>query len=256
MKCYGVSDVGMKRLVNQDSFVSKTVADGCVVSVVCDGMGGAAGGGIASSIAKDIFTTELCKELKSYISSGYKDGAPPTIVPRIIRRACASANSFTYELSKRDPALKGMGTTLVSAVLLLEKIYICNIGDSRAYGFSQSGFRQLTKDHSVVQELVDSGKMTLEEAMLSENKNIITRAVGVEKTVKCDIFQFASEDFDYLMLCTDGLTNYLSGDDMHKILYQPSEMLSFERKVRCLIDLANDRGGKDNVTAFLIDLKG
>ena len=252
MKSYGITDVGKVRKVNQDNYGTRKIGEKTFIAVVCDGMGGAAGGGIASSIAKDVYLTELEKNLKAFLDSDRREGAPTTVIPRMMRQAVSACNDFTFELSKGDPALHGMGTTLVSAVISEGKYYICNVGDSRAYAFSDKEAFQITKDHSVVQEMIDRGKLTDMEARTSEKKNIITRAVGVEDKVLADTFVFNLRNTDYILLCTDGLSNYLSDEDMAKILYQPDELLGFERKVQCLIDLANNRGGKDNVTAYLI----
>lgn len=249
----GKTDVGRTRLVNQDSFVGMPL-EGGYLAVVCDGMGGAAGGGIASSIAKDIFTTEFTKAFQNYCSSGYEDGAPATIIPRLMREAMKTCNKFTNDLSNGDPGLKGMGTTLVCALVYCKKLYVCNVGDSRAYTCFDGKVCQITKDHSYVQELIDKGRMTEEEARKNEQKNIITRAVGVEKKVKADTFVIdLTSDNGYILLCTDGLSNYLSSDDIATILTQPDEMMGFERKVQVLVDLANRRGGTDNITAYLID---
>ena len=252
MKGFGLSDVGKKRLVNQDSFYGKELSDDCFYAVVCDGMGGAAGGGVASSIAKDVYCTELEKRLKLYFET--KEGSAATVLPRMMRESVQVCNSFTYELSEGDRSLKGMGTTLVSALVYKSQIFLCNVGDSRAYGFSEQKSVQLTKDHSFVQELIDCGKMTEKEAKKSTQKNIITRAIGVGKTVKPDSFVFERKDFRYLMLCTDGLSNDLEKKDLHRILFEPEEILSFEKKVQFMVSLANERSGKDNITAYLIAL--
>lgn len=254
MKCYALTDVGRERSNNQDSFAYKTVGDS-LVCVVCDGMGGAAGGGIASTIAKDIYMSELQKKLREYSEHEDTEGAPETIVPRLMREAVTASNSFTYTLSVGDPSLKGMGTTLVSVVLYKDKLYFCNVGDSRAYGFFDGTPVQITKDHSYVQELIDRGRISEIDAASDPQRNIITRAIGVEDTVRADTFVMSMRSAEYVLLCTDGLSNYLSGEDMKKIIYQPSELLSFERKVQCLVDLANSRGGADNITALLIGLR-
>ena len=180
MKGFGLSDVGKKRLVNQDSFYGKELSDDCFYAVVCDGMGGAAGGGVASSIAKDVYCTELEKRLKLYFET--KEGSAATVLPRMMRESVQVCNSFTYELSEGDRSLKGMGTTLVSALVYKSQIFLCNVGDSRAYGFSEKKSVQLTKDHSFVQELIDCGKMTEKEAKKSTQKKksffFLLRLVG------------------------------------------------------------------------------
>ena len=255
MKGFGITDQGLVRSNNQDSFSSKMIGKDCLLAVVCDGMGGAAGGSIASSIAKDVYASEFEKFLNGYFSSDKKEGAEVVAIPRAMRASIASSNKFTHELSVGDKSLHGMGTTLVSALVCGKKIYVCNVGDSRAYAFYNDRSVQITKDHSYVQQLVDSGRLTEKEARSSEQKNIITRAIGVEDEVSADTFILdVKSDLRYILLCTDGLSNYITGEEMHRILFQPEDMLGFERKVRFLVELANKRGGKDNITVYLIDL--
>lgn len=254
MKWNGITDVGRKRLVNQDSYALIRMKCGCSVAIVCDGMGGAAGGGIASSIAKDVFLAEIEKLSEEYIASGFEAGAPGVIFPRLLGEAVQAANRFTYDLSVGDPGLKGMGTTLVCALIYKDRIYVCNVGDSRLYAFSKGKAKQITKDHSYVQELLDSGMINQRQAKESYRKNIITRAVGVSEKILADTFVLNTEDWDYILLCTDGLSNLVSATELQTILYQPEDSMSFERKNRCMVDLANDLGGDDNITSCLIDL--
>lgn len=258
MNGFGKTDVGRKRLVNQDTFSACKMTNGCFVAVVCDGMGGAAGGGIASSIAKDIFLTELEKLLDAYIASPSLEGAPGIVIPRILRKAVSACNSFTYELSVRDPGLHGMGTTLVAALVYQNVLYACNVGDSRLYCFFDEQAQQITKDHSYVQALVDSGRISSKEARTSDRKNIITKAIGVSESVEADSFAVPLEQGkeQYFLLCSDGLSNLLDENDMKKIIFQPGELLSVEKKVECLIELANERGGNDNITAYLMYSNG
>jgi protein phosphatase len=258
MNGYGRTDVGRKRSVNQDTFSAFKMKNGCFIAVVCDGMGGAAGGSIASSIAKDIFLTELEKLLDAYMNAPSTEGAPGVAIPRILRKAVSLCNAFTHELSQRDPGLRGMGTTLVAALIYDNVLYACNVGDSRLYLLSKDGVVQITKDHSYVQALVDSGKLTASEARTNDRKNIITKAIGIEEDVEADSFAVPLEEEkeQYFLLCSDGLSNLLEERDLYKIVLQPKELLSIEKKVDCLIELANERGGNDNITAYLIDSKG
>ncbi len=258
MNGYGKTDVGRKRLVNQDTFSAVSYDNDCFVAIVCDGMGGAAGGGIASAIAKDIFLTELEKMLDSYFAFPESQGAPQVVLPRILRNAVSSCNSFTYDLATRDPSLHGMGTTLVAALVYNDVLYACNVGDSRLYGFTNNGaVRQITKDHSYVQALVDSGRISADDAKNNARKNIITRAIGIDQTVEPDVFVVDKEEnMRYFLLCSDGLSNLLEEKDLTQIVFQPHELLSLEKKVECLVELANERGGNDNITAYLLDLKG
>ncbi len=252
MRGYGITDVGRKRLVNQDSFSALQLRNDCFIAVICDGMGGVAGGGIASSIAKDVFLTELQEMLDSYFSSEVRDREPAEAFPRLLCEAVSKSNSFTYGLSVRDPGLKGMGTTLVAVLVYKDRFYVCNVGDSRLYALKDRKVTQVTKDHSYVQELLDSGRINARQARESLRKNIITRAVGVDEKIAVDTFVVPVSEADYILLCSDGLSNHLESSDLKKIIL--SDVLGLEKKVKTLVDLANERGGSDNITAYLIDL--
>ena len=147
-----------------------------------------------------------------------------------------------------------MGTTLVAALIYENVLYACNVGDSRLYSFTEEFVRQITKDHSYVQQLVDSGRITVSQARSNAQKNIITKAIGVEEQVEADSFAVPLDrgTKQYFLLCSDGLSNLLDEKDMKKIIFQPEELLSLEKKVECLVGLANERGGNDNITAYLI----
>ena len=254
MKYYGKTDVGKKRSVNQDTFGVKQLSEDILVAVVCDGMGGASGGGIASSIASDIYLSELTKNVAKY-ACGNMSTEASVEMPRLLRRSVTAANSFLNALSKRDSSLSGMGTTLVSALFYEGTLYACNIGDSRMYHITANGIEQVTRDHSYVQYLVDSGKMTPEDAKKSKNKNIITRAIGIEARVEADVFRVPvkNKESEYFLLCTDGLSNLLDDSEILSILqskvYMYDELVV---KVNMLIEAANQRGGNDNITALLI----
>ena len=254
MKYYGKTDVGRKRSVNQDTFSIKQLSDDILVAVVCDGMGGVSGGGIASSIASDIYLSELTKNVAKYACN--IDRPEPSVeIPRLLRRSVTTANSFLNALSKRDTSLTGMGTTLVSALLFEGTLYACNIGDSRLYHISKDGIEQVTRDHSYVQYLVDTGKMTAADAKKSKKKNIITRAVGIDPQVEADIFRVQTDGSgdDYFLLCTDGLSNLLEDNEILTIIRSKVYMYDeLAVKASMLIEAANSRGGNDNITALLI----
>lgn len=265
MEYYGKTDVGRQRSVNQDTFGAKLLAEDVLAAVVCDGMGGASGGGIASSIALDIYLTELSKNMAKYLTS--KNKAEPSVeLPRLILRSVNTANGFLNAISKRDASLSGMGTTLVSALIMGGVLYACNIGDSRLYHISGDGIEQITKDHSYVQYLIDTGKLSAAEARKSSKKNIITRAVGIDPQVEADLFRVEfgkhakkgdgaeqESENEYFLLCTDGLSNLLEDSEILSILrnkiYMYDELVV---KVSMLIEAANGRGGNDNITALLI----
>lgn len=257
MLYFGKSDVGMKRSVNQDSFSTRQISPDTLVAVVCDGMGGTAGGGIASSIAMDIYQTEISKILCEMISESVDSVEAAVEIPRAIRECARKANDFLFKVSKRDNSLAGMGTTLVSALIFKDRVFVANIGDSRLYKISKTGIEQITHDHSLVQYLVDQGRMSIDEARESKNKNIITRAVGVSDDVECDVFKMnVNPDADeYFLLCTDGLTNSIDDEEIKDIVLDRT-LPDIKQKVEYLIDRANISGGADNITALIIKTEG
>lgn len=240
MIIFGSSNVGLVRLENQDSYVIDTFDNGVGFAVVCDGMGGASGGKIASITAVNSFS--------SVISGLHPDMSSDEIIG-VLDKAIKSANSEIYNKSSTDIALSGMGTTLVAAVVIQNKVYVLNIGDSRCYILSDDKIRRITRDHSAVQELVDQGMLTESQARNHPNKNIITRALGVDKSFDYDLFVENVRNGDIIMLCTDGVTNYV--DDLEI----PFEIINNSETVpQRLIDLANSRGGADNSTVVVINI--
>ncbi len=242
MRCVGRTDIGSKRINNQDTFRIE-MTDQNTLAVVCDGMGGANAGNVASSLAADVFFRSLHSTLKSIKAS-------PTSgdLRRMMVNALNEANRTVYELSSTDAQLEGMGTTLVAFLHPKGgKTAVINIGDSRLYTFSRrNGLAQVSRDHSFVQFLIDNGSITRDEARVHPNRNIILRAVGINETAEGDIF-FA-EGYDMLLLCTDGLTNILTEDEITLLL---CENLDIDVKCKKLIDLANSREAGDNITVVL-----
>ncbi len=240
MIIFGSSNVGLVRAENQDSYVLDTLDNGIGYAVVCDGMGGASGGKTASLTAVNNFS--------SVISDISLDMSSDDIVG-ILDKAIKSANAEIFSKSNLDKNLHGMGTTLVAAVVIHNKVYIVNIGDSRCYILSDDKIRRVTRDHSAVQELVDQGMLTESQARNHPNKNIITRALGVDRTVDYDLFVENVKKTDIILLCTDGVTNYV--DDLEI----PFEIIKNPETVpQRLIDLANSRGGSDNSTVVIINI--
>lgn len=239
---YGSSNVGLVRSENQDSYAIDTLKNGVCYAIVCDGMGGASGGKVASLTAVNSFA--------SAIEDISADSSHDSIV-LTLSNAIKSANVDVYKKSVDKKNLHGMGTTLVAAVIVDNKAYIVNIGDSRCYILSDDQIKRVTRDHSAVQELVDQGMLTETQARNHPNKNIITRAIGVDKSVDFDLFVEVLHDNDYILLCTDGITNYV--DDLEI----PFEIIKNPETVpQRLIDLANSRGGADNSTVVLIKYSG
>ncbi|MCD7919325.1 MAG: Stp1/IreP family PP2C-type Ser/Thr phosphatase [Clostridiales bacterium] len=235
MNIYGITDRGRVRTQNQDAFYEWT--DGTyAVLLVCDGMGGAKAGNVASTLAAQQFAEALAQ------SHGG--------VQERLRDALAQANEAVYTRSRQDAACQGMGTTLVAAFAGEGRAYFINVGDSRAYYLTPDGIRQVTRDHSLVAELVESGKLTEEEARSHPNRNVITRALGTAGDVIGDIFEVDLEEDSRLLLCSDGLSNLVTPEEMLQTA------LAEGRVADCcarLVALALERGAPDNVTVVMLD---
>lgn len=240
MKIVAKTDIGLKRESNQDSYAAGELSGSVAWAVVCDGMGGAAGGNLASSTAVQVISDR--------ITSLYRQNMSMNSIRNMLTSAITAANIKVYDMSKEDPELAGMGTTVVVAIVADSVVYIAHAGDSRAYMLSDGSLIQLTKDHSIVQEMVDHGKLTPDEAKLDPRKNIITRALGVDNELRID---FAAEDIgenDVLILCTDGLTNYVETQEIYELTADGNIDEYAER----LIDRANANGGGDNITVVTL----
>ena len=238
MKIASKSDIGMKRTTNQDSFSAGELHD-AAWAVVCDGMGGANAGDIASKTAVEI--------ISQYILNGYNPSMSFDDITRLINNAITSANLEVYALSQKDEQLRGMGTTAVVAVVRNTEAIICNVGDSRAY-LIDNELKQITRDHSVVQSLVESGELSPEEARVHPEKNVITRALGVEENVLTDGYCVELAENNKLLLCTDGLSNYADADSILRIVNDNA----LDKVTDLLIKEANLGGGRDNITAAVI----
>ena len=236
-----LTDVGRVRTNNEDA-VMVDATHGVVV--LADGMGGYNAGEVASALAVDLIAGELGRWLAE---------AAPVATPRDVRRAmeiCVdNANRAIFDAAHTHDAYTGMGTTLVMGVLRESVLVIGHVGDSRAYRWRDGVLEQLTRDHSLLQEQVDIGLITLEEAAASGNRNLVTRALGVEDTVLLDLQEVAVASGDLFLLCSDGLNDMLSDDDIAAMLGQPEPL---DERGRRLIDSANDRGGRDNVSVVLV----
>lgn len=249
MKFFGMTNVGMKRKVNQDSFLIKEY-DAGLLAVVCDGMGGASGGEEASSTATAAFSGYT--DISFAPENGDSKPVTEDGVRDVLLSAARAANNAVYAAAKENDELSGMGTTLVSAFVTGDKVYAVNIGDSRMYIIKDETITQITHDHSYVQYLVDIGKMTAAEAKASTNKNIITRAVGTEEAVETDFFTVdADMAGGHVLLCSDGLTNHITEED---IITCVTGAESPEIACTELIDRANKGGGSDNITAVIISM--
>ncbi|MBE6562155.1 MAG: Stp1/IreP family PP2C-type Ser/Thr phosphatase [Ruminococcaceae bacterium] len=251
----------MRRSTNQDSFNVKKYRCGAVLGVVCDGMGGASGGQVASRLAVEKFVETVDSMMKHLDRSSKMPGEYE--VAEVLLEGVYNANYEVYERAKEDPDLQGMGTTLVASLVIGNSIYTINVGDSRMYLADGDKIVQITHDHSYVQYLVDIGKMTAEEARNSMNKNIITRAVGTESDIEPDIYltEIKKEGIDFstgihILLCTDGLTNHVPPEEIYRMIREGESSMvdTTEELVRELVDAANQNGGSDNITAVLISV--
>lgn len=250
---FGVTDVGRRRDVNQDSFIIDQLSPDVLLAVVCDGMGGAAGGLEASSIACSVFADSVEGDLDKCADGGI--GLQANKAKRILQRGVVRANNAVMARAAEDPELEGMGTTLVAVLVLGDCVYAVNVGDSRLYLVSEERAEQITHDHSYVQFLVDIGKLSPEEARSSANKNIITRAVGTSRDTEADFFTVGAAPGSRLLLCSDGLTNMLSPDEIAKrFIGDTSDEETLAAVCRDLVDSANENGGNDNITAVIVSL--
>jgi len=239
VQVFAKTDKGKVRSINQDAFYINTLSDGAVLAVVCDGMGGASAGDIASKTAVEI--------ISQYVLNAYNSSMTSDDITRLIDNSISSANLEVFTLSQKDEQLKGMGTTAVVAVVREAQAIICNVGDSRAY-IVNDNLVQLTRDHSVVQSLVESGKLSPEEARVHPEKNVITRALGVEENVLSDSYCVDLSEKDKILLCTDGLSNYATQDSILRIVNDNA----LDKITDLLVKEANQNGGRDNITAAVI----
>lgn len=245
MRIFSKTDAGRMRSMNQDAFYTSLLPDGCAFAVVCDGMGGANAGNLASKIAVE--------SISGYVESSYRASMSDKAKSELLKNAVMSANIEIYDFSAKNENLSGMGTTVVTAIADANSAVICHVGDSRAY-LAGKELEQITKDHSVVQSLIESGRLTPQEAKVHPRKNVITRALGVEENVMPDSDIFEISEGDTIMLCTDGLTNFTDCSEIKNIF----DNYDISRVADVLTDKANENGGGDNITVVLIsnDQKG
>ncbi len=245
MEYFGKTDIGKVRKENQDDFAIREDSERrLVAAVVCDGMGGAKAGGLASNLGTKTFMDYLERHL---FGSTLKRPS----YSKIISTACAESNGIVYQYSCFDADYNGMGTTLVGALIRKDQAFIVNVGDSRAYLISKKSIQQITQDHSLVAEMVRRGEITEEQAKNHPRKNIITNALGIEGEIQSDVFHINLHKGDRLFLCSDGVTNIISDDELlnYSQIYD-----SAEEFVNHLIQVALDRGAPDNTTAVAVTI--
>jgi PPM family protein phosphatase len=248
-KGWAITDVGSKRDHNEDSFLCN---DGLSLYAVADGMGGHLGGERASRMAVEILEEEVRRRLdqglREELQARPKNDGTPHPAALALREATLRAAHAIHTEAQADAEHAGMGTTLTGALFHGEHLTLCHVGDSRAYLHRDGQARQLTEDHSWIQEQIKAGLITHDDALVSRFRNIITRSVGFEPSVEPDLITVAVEPGDCLLLCTDGLSNYLSPEELAAVLTG-----HFYADVgRAFVDLANARGGDDNITCVVI----
>lgn len=237
------TDVGLVRSTNQDSYDFGFIGNTDITwAVVCDGMGGMAAGNIASEEAVKVISASLKNNLNLKASENF--------INNLLKSSIESANALVFDMAEQNPDLKGMGTTVVATAIINGVAYFAHAGDSRAYRYSNGNLFQITTDHSVVQTMVDNGQITETEAKNHPSKNIITRALGVNSYLDIDFEQVDLIENDLILLCSDGLTNSIDDELIEKTIKETEVNLLAER----LIELANENGGKDNITVVAIKI--
>jgi len=243
-----LSHPGMVRTHNEDAVFVDGVAG---LAVLADGMGGYNAGEVASGIAVDVISKNMQPELMSRRDLAKVDSTSGfTHAALLLRQQIALANKSIYEAAQARPECAGMGTTVVAAVFFGERASIGHVGDSRCYRLRADHFEQLTRDHSLLQEQIDSGMLTPERAKYSLNKNLVTRALGVEPVAPADIAEYRIEPDDIYLLCSDGLTDMVDAEVVGSIIAE--KRTNIPAAAAALIDLANRNGGRDNVSVVLV----
>ncbi len=234
------SDIGLVRKENQDSSAYSVISSDTAWAVICDGMGGARGGKTASSTAVNYIT--------EYIAREYRDDMDNEALMGVLVDSVKGANLAVYKMAMEDPDFAGMGTTCDLVFVRGETAHVVHVGDSRTYSIRDGKILQITEDHSLVQEMVNRGEITAEQAMIHPNRNLITRALGVYHLVDIDYIEAEFLEGDTLLLCSDGLSNYVSRADMVRTVTDcRGELL-----IDTLVEIAKRHGGHDNITVTVI----
>lgn len=242
MNIWGISDRGAVRQQNQDAYHIAQPAPDVALGIICDGMGGARAGNVASQLAIEAFLENANRQNLDQWR------AEPEA---LLNLAAEQANEAVSYRSGIDPECRGMGTTMVAALVLGNMAYLLNVGDSRAYLVTREGITRITKDHSVVEDLVSRGKITPEEARQHPQKNLITRAIGAEANLRADMYRQPLGEDDALLLCSDGLSNLVTDQEL---LYEVVHGGESSQCCQRLLDIALSRGAPDNVTIVLLEM--
>lgn len=242
MQLWGITDRGSVRIDNQDAYHVGILGDAAALGVVCDGMGGARAGSVASTMAVETVTDLLQEALPETEREDWGT---------MLLGSVEKANEVLFRHSATQEECRGMGTTIVAALADNDRVRIINVGDSRCYHITDETITQVTRDHSLVSDLVARGDLTPEEARCHPSKNLITRALGVERMVRPDLFELERRPGSYLLLCSDGLSNTVTDPEM---LYEVIHNGDPENCCQRLLDIALSRGAPDNITAVLMQL--
>ena len=240
MQCWGLTDAGCIRPQNQDAYHIEHLDRNTLLCVVCDGMGGAKSGNVASTLAVDVFVQEVKRV--------WTPSMDREKIDQMLRGAVKLANFTVFDQAMQFEEFSGMGTTLVAVLVRGREVAVINVGDSRAYAVNRGGIKQLTVDHSLVQMMVDRGELTPELARTYPGKNFITRAIGTEPVVESDLFHHFVDRGDCLLLCSDGLSNMM---DDQEILFEVVHGVSKKNCCERLLNITKHRGAPDNVTVVL-----
>ena len=243
MKVAAKTDAGRVRPLNEDYFTVQALGEHAMLAVICDGMGGAVGGNVASETAARL--------VAEAVQAAWREDSGSRSIKHMLVAALDNANTRVFDLAIVDENLAGMGTTVVAAIVTPQAVHIAHVGDSRAYLFNSGGLLQLTKDHSVVQVMVDAGQITEDEAKSHPRKNLITRVLGVGEQLDVDYCEQALSEGDLLLLCTDGLSNAV---DLELGLPLLLEQSAFDGLAEDLVELANRNGGPDNITVVAVEV--
>ncbi len=239
MRCATATNIGLIRDENQDEVLAKEY-DHYILAAVCDGMGGERSGSQASEIA--------IRELFDHFSAGYHKGMDADEIRILLMSSISAANSVIYTTARMDYRSYGMGTTCVAAFVEPGYISIANVGDSRAYLIENGSMRQITEDHTVVNMLYQQGKIQKDQMRQHPQRNMLTRAVGVERVIRPDYFRIPHDKDFILLLCSDGLSSYCEEQEILKIVNSSP----FEEMPKALIDLALSKGGRDNISLAIV----
>ena len=243
IQIWSATDVGIVRkgAANEDTYMIEALPDGTLLAAVCDGMGGANAGEIASSIAAEAFRQGFAER--------YKKGLTDEKLQECLVQAAGEANELVFDTAAENLQMTGMGTTIVAAYCDDSHAVIANIGDSRCYLATEDGLRRMTNDHSLVAEMIKRGELSPLEGQRHPSRNLITRALGVDSKVKCDTFVTPVRQGEFVLLCSDGLHDQVSEPEIYYEIYETGKP---EAACDNLVKLANARGGTDNITLVLI----